>query len=34
VNAESSSPEQLGRHLAAEITKWAKAIQAAGIKGQ
>lgn len=31
VNAESSTPEQLGRHLRSEVAKWAKIIKAAGI---
>jgi tripartite-type tricarboxylate transporter receptor subunit TctC len=31
VNAESSSPEALGKHLQAEVAKWAKVIKAAGI---
>lgn len=31
VNAESSTPEVLGRHLAAEVAKWAKVIKLAGI---
>lgn len=31
VNAESSTPEQLGKHLRSEVEKWAKIIKAAGI---
>ena len=31
VNPESSTPEQLGKHLQAEVVKWAKVIKAAGI---
>lgn len=31
VNAGSSTPEALGKHLRAEIAKWAKVIKAAGI---
>jgi tripartite-type tricarboxylate transporter receptor subunit TctC len=31
VNAESSTPAQLGKHLQAEVAKWAKIIKAAGI---
>ncbi len=31
VNAESSTPEQLGKHLSSEVEKWAKIIKAAGI---
>jgi tripartite-type tricarboxylate transporter receptor subunit TctC len=31
VNAESSTPEALGRHLHAEVAKWAKVIKVAGI---
>ena len=31
VNAESSTPEALGKHLQAEVAKWAKVIKAAGI---
>ncbi len=31
VNAESSTPEQLGKHLHAEVVKWAKIIKSAGI---
>jgi len=31
VNAETSTPEQLGKHLQAEVAKWAKVIKAAGI---
>jgi tripartite-type tricarboxylate transporter receptor subunit TctC len=31
VDAESSTPEQLGQHLRSEVAKWAKVIKAAGI---
>jgi tripartite-type tricarboxylate transporter receptor subunit TctC len=31
VNAGSSTPEELGKHLRAEVAKWAKIIKAAGI---
>ncbi|RPI46599.1 MAG: tripartite tricarboxylate transporter substrate binding protein [Betaproteobacteria bacterium] len=31
VNVETSTPEQLGKHLQAEVAKWAKVIKAAGI---
>jgi tripartite-type tricarboxylate transporter receptor subunit TctC len=31
VNAGSSTPEALGKHLQAEVVKWAKVIKAAGI---
>jgi tripartite-type tricarboxylate transporter receptor subunit TctC len=31
VDAESSTPEQLGQHLRSEISKWAKVIKGAGI---
>ena len=31
VNAGTSTPEELGKHLQAEVTKWAKVIKAAGI---
>jgi tripartite-type tricarboxylate transporter receptor subunit TctC len=31
VDAESSTPEQLGQLLRSEVAKWAKIIQAAGI---
>jgi len=31
VNAESSTPEQLGRLLRSDVAKWAKIIKAAGI---
>lgn len=31
VNAGSSTPEELGKHLRAEVEKWAKIIKAAGI---
>jgi tripartite-type tricarboxylate transporter receptor subunit TctC len=31
VNAESSTPEQLGKHLRSEVEKWAKIIKAANI---
>jgi len=31
VNAESSTPEELGRHLVAEVAKWAKIVKAAAI---
>ncbi len=31
VNAESSTPQALGKHLQAEVAKWAKVIKAAGI---
>ena len=31
VNAESSTPEQLQKHLRAEVAKWAKVVKAAGI---
>jgi tripartite-type tricarboxylate transporter receptor subunit TctC len=31
VNAESSTPEQLGKHLQAEVAKWAKIVKVAGI---
>ena len=31
VNAESSTPEQLGQHLRSEVAKWAKIVKSAGI---
>jgi tripartite-type tricarboxylate transporter receptor subunit TctC len=31
VNPGSSSPEELGKHLRAEVTKWARVVKAAGI---
>ena len=31
VNAGSSTPEELGKYLRAEVAKWTKVVKAAGI---